>query len=110
MNNFPMNLNLPSQPAPNVVGATGNASVEVAEKKPQRVFNIPKVGVVDVPVISKTPLPDTIEIKKQDNPKMAYKLAPKSNKGFNMQNASSIGIFACSILALISLLAKKKGK
>lgn len=97
MNNSPSNLNSIRQPAPSVQKPKGST---------ERVFNRPKVGVVTLPAISNTPVADTLEIKKKENPKMAYKLTSKSNKGFKIQNLLSLGIFGCSIGALFELLKK----
>lgn len=99
MNNATLNLNSIRQPAPSV--ATSNDTT-------QRKFNLPTVGVVNVPSISKTPLGDTLALKKQENPRTAYKLTPKSNKGLNFQNVTSLLIAGCSIVALFTM--KGKGK
>ena len=94
----PSNLNSVRQPAPSVENTTG------APKK--RKFNAPNVGVVDVPNISKTPLADEVALKKQENPRMAYKLTTNANKGFKLQGIFSLAIAGCSIGALLSLLKK----
>ena len=101
MNNANLNINSIRQPAPNVAQATSEVQ--------QRQFNLPKVGVVSVPKISKTPLADTLALKKQENPRTAYKLTIENNKkGLNFQNAISLLIAGCSIIALFSF--KGKGK
>ena len=97
MNNSPLNLNSIRQPAPSV-----------SNTKKERVYNAPNVGALAVPSISTTPLADTMAIKKQENPRTAYKLTPKSNKGFKLQNVFSIAIAGCSIGALLELLKKAK--
>ena len=99
MNNATLNKNSIRQPAPSVANPNNST---------QRKFNLPNVGIVSVPSISKTPLGDTLAIKKQENPRMAYKLTPKSNKGLNFQNVISLLIAGCSIVALFSF--KGKGK
>ena len=99
MNNSPLNLNSIRQPAPDV---TSSVQTTTAERK----FNVPNVGVVSVPSISKTPILDTLEIKKQENPRTAYKLTSKSNKGFNLQTNLSLAIVGCSIGALLKELKK----
>ena len=98
MNNAPLNIDSIRQPKPSV----GNTPSK------ERVYNAPNVGIVSPPTISKTPLGDTLAIKKQENPRMMYKLTPKSNKGFKFHNLFSLGIIGCSIGALLSLLKKKK--
>ena len=91
MNNAALNLNSIRQPSPNVN----------QEEKQKRKFNLPNVGVVSVPIISQTPLGDTIELKRKENPKMAYKPTPESKKEFKIQNIFSITIIGCSIAALL---------
>ena len=98
MNNAPANLNSIRQPAPSVQ----NTPAAQQERK----FNVPNVGVVQPPSISKTPLADTVAIKKQENPRMAYKLTTNANKGFKLQGLSSLAIVGCSIGALFGLLKK----
>ena len=98
MNNAALNLNSIRQPSPNVG----------KEENQQHKVNLPKVGVVTVPTISQTPLGDTIELKRKENPKMAYKLTPKSKKGLKLQSLFSLAIAGCSIEALLELLKKTK--
>lgn len=97
MNNSPLNLNSIRQPTPSVQNSQGAT---------ERVFNRPNVGVISLPSISSTPVADTLEIKKSENPKMAYKLTTKSKKGFKLQNLFSLAIVGCSIGALLELLKK----
>ena len=97
MNNASLNIDSIRQPKPSV----GSVS------KKERVYNAPNVGVVSPPVISKTPLNDTLTIKRQENPRMKYMLTPKSNKGFKFHILFSLGIIGCSIGALLKLLKKK---
>ena len=105
MSEIPVNTNFLSQPSPNVIN--GKEQKDIIDKPQQRAFNLPKVGVVGVPVISKTPIQDTIEIKKQENPRTIYKLTPKGNKGFKIQNLFTIGTLICAFMAFLEL---KKGK
>ena len=58
MNNSSTNLNSIRQPAPSVQ----------APQNVERKFNKPNVGIVNPPTISRTPLDDTIAIKKKENP------------------------------------------
>lgn len=99
MNNAPLNINSIRQPAPNAQNTTNNQT--------ERQYNLPNVGVVSPPAISRTPMADTMTLKKQENPRMAYKLTPKSIKGFKLQNIFSLAIAGCSIGALLKLLKKK---
>ncbi|MBQ4647016.1 MAG: hypothetical protein IJB79_06680 [Candidatus Gastranaerophilales bacterium] len=98
MNNAPANLNSIRQPAPSVQSANG-APVE-------RKYNTPNVGILEVPVISRTPLLDTMTIKRQENPRTIYKFTTNANKGFKLQNFFSLAIVGCSIGALLKLLKK----
>lgn len=100
MNDASLNLNSIRQPAPSVQ--------DVKASPVERKFNFPNVGVVMPPSISKTPLSDTVVIKKQENPRMAYKLTTNANKGFKLQNLFSLAIAGCSIGALFELLKKAK--
>lgn len=101
MNNLAFNAL--KQPAPNITDAK---SVSVSQNAPKREIKYPNVGVVDAPNISKTPISDTIALKKQENPRTIYKLTPKSNKGFRLHNILSGAIIGCSVGALFSLLKK----
>ena len=96
------NLNILKQPAPQVV------SEEPKKDSKKRVFNIPKVGVVDVPKISKTPLADTIAIKKKENPHTVYKLTNNRKPKPTFENMSTFGIIGLGFLALLSLFKRKK--
>ena len=103
-----MNLDSIRQPTPNVVGENSSSiKPDNKTKNEPKKFNLPIVGVVDVPTISKTPLVDTLVKKEQENPHIIYKLTPKSNRGFNLQNLFSLSIVGCSIGALLSLIKKK---
>ena len=93
------------QPSPDV--ANGDIR-DIQDIK--REFNTPKVGGVDVPPISKTPMADTLALKKEENPRKKYLLTDKKpNIKFN--NFASITIGALGITALtveIAKLFKKK--
>ncbi len=107
-------LSFIKQPEPNVSvsinpsGLTTASNTQTTEaKKPKRVFNRPKVGVIDVPQISKTPLTDTLEIKKQENPHIKYKMPQSKRRGvFSLKEAASVTIFGCGIISLIKLIKK----
>lgn len=101
MNNSPSISNSIRQPAPSVSDAK-KSNEDVIDRK----YNAPNVGVVTLPQISKTPLADTITIKKQENPQSKYKFSLKTIKGFKIQNFCSIAIMGCSIGALLQLLRK----
>ena len=78
-----------------------NASSTTTETKEQRKYNRPNVGVVEVPTISRTPMADTVQIKKQENPYTVYKYIPKPKITGNFQKYASIGTFVLGIGALI---------
>ncbi len=71
------------------------------EKKEERKYNRPYVGVVEVPRISTTPMADTVEIKKQENPYTVYKYIPKPKITGNFQKFASIGTFVLGVGALV---------
>ncbi len=78
-----------------------NTSSTATETKEQRKYNRPNVGVVEVPTISRTPMADTVQIKKQENPYTVYKYIPKPKITGNFQKYASIGTFVLGIGALI---------
>lgn len=85
------------QPEPNIIQEGTNPQ--------KREINAPKVGVVDVPNISTTPMADTLTLKKQENPHIIYKLTNNNIfKGLKFHNILSIGIGACGIGALVSVI------
>ena len=88
------NLNIPKQPAPEVIS-------DNSKNKKKKIFNVPKVGVVDVPNISKTPLADTVAIKKQENPHTVYKLTSDKKPKATFDNVSTFGIIGLGFLALL---------
>ena len=100
MDNATLNTTSIRQPAPSVANPN-NTPV-------QRKFKLPNIGIATVPSISKTPLGDTLAIKKQENPRTAYKLTLKNKKGLNFQDVTSLLIAGCSIVALLTF--KGKGK
>ena len=107
MNNASLNTNSLRQPTPSLDGDIQKQQKRKIEVSPvTRKFNAPVVGTVDVPSISKTPIADTLVIKRQENPRTIYKLTGKSKSGFNFQNFSSLIIVGCSLVALLS--GKKK--
>ena len=96
------NLNVLKQPAPEII------SDESKKDSKKRVFNIPKVGVVDVPNISKTPIADTITLKKQENPHTIYKLTNDRRPKPTFDNMSTLGIIGLGFIAFLSLFKRKK--
>lgn len=96
-------LKQPQKPAPNFVDGA-----DKEEKKPKRLYNYPKVGVVDVPKITQNPVGDLLELKQQENPKTAYKLTSKRN-GHKLSNIASISACILGIGAgLFEIIKIKK--
>ncbi len=102
-----LNLNNANLPAPNLVEGNNKAQKEEVKEAPKRKFNIPKVGVVSAPDISQTPVSDVLELKKKQNPKMAYKLTPKKLK-IALFNYSSALVFVLGLVAGIKEFIKFK--
>lgn len=94
-------MNALKQPEPKVVSNNQNAQQKRETKRPY-------VGVVNVPNITKTPISDVLELKKQENPHIVYKLSEKPKGDLKFHGICSIGIIAGSLISLISLF--KKGK
>ena len=103
-------INSIKQPAPSIVTATNKGSgIQKNEvPQPKRKINTPNVGVVDVPNISKTPISDMLTIKKQENPRMAYKVAEKKNGFFKFHNIATIGISTASLYCILESILKIK--
>ncbi len=96
--------NFIKQPLPSTMeenSNTQNSTQNTEEKKEERKYNRPYVGIVGVPNISTTPMADTVEIKKQENPYTKYKYIPKPKITGNFQKFASIGTFVLGIGALI---------
>ena len=111
------NLNLKA-PAPNIQNKqNSNTSTKSADstnsnasnsaETTQRIYNKPKVGVVEAAAISNTPMGDTISLKKQENPHMKYKIQTKKTKYQKEQTIASIAI---GILGFLALFGIKKHK
>ena len=90
----PNSLNL-FQPKPAI------DSNKEAEKN-YKLIKGPNVGVINPPTISKTPLGDTLCLKKQENPRMAYKVTQNKAKPDFLNTASFLLITACSIAAIFN--------
>ena len=98
-------LNSIKQPAPNIVSNSTNSKPETTKEtiEPKRIIIRPNVGVVDVPTISKTPISDLLEIKKQENPRTVYRLDDNKEKPPNLYNIASIVISASALYGLLNL-------
>ena len=97
-NNIKLNTSIP---APNI------AQDSKTEQTKQYSYNFPKVGVVNVPKISQTPISDVLALKKQENPKMRYKLNTKK-AGIYFDNISSALIIILGLIAGVCEIKKRK--
>lgn len=95
----------PKAPAPNFSDEKkGEIKEDSKTTKPKRQYNMPNVGVVDAPNISKNPLSDTLRLKKQEMPKTAYldNSSLKKKSGFSFYNITSALTVLFGTLALFS--------
>ena len=105
--------NLIKQPPPSTMEANSNTSnITKSDTQPaiQRKFNRPNVGVVTPANISKTPMADSIEIRKKENPQSKYKYIPKLKIKGNFQKIVSTGVFLGGISALLATAIKRLTK
>ena len=91
-------VNMLKQPAPSVKDET--------PVKQQRKYNMPNVGVVGAPSLSKTPIYDMVQLKKKENPHTVYKIKPKQNKYLNFYSLTSIAIAVCGIASGVKMFKK----
>lgn len=82
-------------------------SVNDSEKKEYKIIQGAKVGVVNAPKISKTPLRDMVEIKRQENPYTVYKLKDKNFGLKGIHTTAAIGVILCGIASLVKLIKHK---
>ena len=93
------NLSTAKQPAPSV-------SEPKSEKiKQTRKYNRPQVGVVGVPNISKTPIEDTLVLKKKENPQIKYKFI--ATRGV-LDKFSAFLTVSTVLTGLLAILGLKK--
>ena len=93
-------VNSIKQPTPKI---EKSSSKNKNQTEIQRTFNTPKVGVVDVPDISKTPLQDTFNLKRKENPKTAYKITTKNYRLPKFALFLSFNSILFGIIALFNL-------
>lgn len=82
---------------------TKSESKEKPKKKaPARQYERPNIGVLEVGTISKTPLSDTFQRKKEEQPFTKYKLTPNSDnkKSLKLNSLVSLGVILTGIIAL----------
>lgn len=92
-------------PEPNISNGSNNTSKEEkknVKKAPSRQYERPNVGVLSVPSISKTPMTDTYQKKKEEMPHTKYKIITDkfNTKNLKLNNIVSIGIIAAGIISL----------
>ncbi len=101
--------NLIKQPKPDIKGSDTAAADSASEvKKPKRQIKRPHVGVLATPNISKTPITDTLELRKQENPHTIYKLTGQKKPKFSYREIVSLSVIGMGIISLLSLIKKKK--
>lgn len=110
INGMDNSVNLNKVPSPNFVDGTQSPKRTVVQK---RKLNMPRVGVLDTPKISSSPLRDTLIKNKQENPKTAYKtiFPEEKTKGVKFDFILTSTVLVCSLFALLSSikeLAKHK--
>ena len=100
MENFvsSLNLNKIKQPAPDIAGSN--------EQK--RTINRPYVGVISDINPTSTPIRDTLTLKEQENPRIKYMPFKNKNTRVSFDNIATSGIIGCGILAILSLIKRKK--
>lgn len=101
-------LSLIKQPEPSVLNSSNKTAAETKdkadnEKKEKRQIVRPKVGVVNVENISTTPITDTLEIRKQENPFTKYKLSNNNKAKFSYKEIASLIIVAIGIGSIFGL-------
>lgn len=102
-----MESNSIKQPAPNVVNIS-DAQETKSSPTSKKEFHYPKVGAVQVPKISTTPLSDSFEKMKTEFPKVNIKPLPKDNKEFHFQNILNLGVMGAGVISLLALIFKRK--
>ena len=75
-------------------------------KEKYKIIKPPHVGEIIVPKISKTPLCDTIELRKKETPKIKYKSNTKKTSLLSIHSMAFLTTITCSIIALTGLIKK----
>ena len=109
-----METNLVKQPAPSLSASSSKkeeveqkTSESTTEKKPKyKITEARNTGVITVPKITKTPITDTIELKRQENPRTVYKLTEKKHKLFSIHTITSLAAIGCGIAAFSTYFKK----
>lgn len=94
------------QPAPNI-NVSDNQKKQVADTPIKREIKRPNVGIIEPCNISTTPLADTIELRKKENPYTKYKLSKNNKYKSKFSTFTSIGIMGLSLSILLKGLFKK---
>ena len=98
-------INKIKQPAPSV----GVSESKTVDGKKCKIIPAAHTGVVSAPKISKTPLTDMIELKKEERPYTVYKIKNKKYRIKGFQTTASLGVVTCAIISLVKLFGKKMG-
>ncbi len=77
-----------------------------SDKKEYKVIQGAKVGVVEAPKISKTPVRDMVEIKRKERPYTVYKVKNKNYSLKSIHTTAAIGVILCGIASLVKLIHK----
>ena len=76
----------------------------LAKNEGKRVFNFPRVGVLNTPYVSTLPVMDEYTRKRRENPKIVYREVFKKLKFFNLDNILSSAIAVLGGISVISLI------
>ncbi len=82
-------------------------SVDSSQNIQYKLIQGAPVGIVSAPKISKTPLRDWVEIKRQENPHTIYKIYNKDNNLKSIHTTATIGVILCGIASLVNLIKHK---
>ena len=107
-------LDIIKQPAPNLQTPQQKetkqeiSQVQADDKPKYKLIQGPNVGVIELPKITKTPITDTLEIKKQENPYTIYKTTSQNKiKLSSIHTLTTLATVACGFGALFGLFKKK---
>ena len=90
------------QPAPSI-----SSSNIQDENKKYKIIRNANIGVIQMPKTSNTPLTDWVEIKRQENPRLKYKVTFKQNKLPKFDTIAGLGVIVCAIVSVIKLFKNK---
>ncbi len=92
------------QPAPEL---SSNASeITNTQEKKYKIIPAQNTGVIQAPKISSTPIRDMVEIKRNENPHIIYKIHTKKDTLKGIETTAGIGVILCGIASLVKLFKK----